>query len=154
MRNSARGILIENGRILLVHRIKNIDGVTKEYYVIPGGGIEEGEDIETTTKRELMEEVGIEVELIDKEPIFTLKQENGTQYFLIVNKISGEIGTGKGPEFSDLSKGTYLIEMINIKDIIDGKINLVPEIIKDKLINIIKKLNIDIDSINSRDLSE
>lgn len=154
MRNSARGILIENGKILLVHRIKNIDGVTKEYYVIPGGGIEEGEDIETTTKRELMEEVGIEVELIDKEPIFTLKQENGTQYFLIVNKISGEIGTGKGPEFSDLSKGTYLIEMINIKDIIDGKINLVPEIIKDKFINIIKKLNKDIDSINSRDLSE
>ena len=154
MRNSARGILIENGKILLVHRIKNIDGITKEYYVIPGGGIEEGEDIETTTKRELMEEVGIEVELIDKEPIFTLKQENGTQYFLIVNKISGEIGTGKGPEFSDLSKGTYLIEMINIKDIIDGKINLVPEIIKDKLINIIKKLNKDINSINSRDLSE
>ena len=45
MRNRAGGLLIENGKILLIHRIKNINGERKEYYVVPGGGIEEKENI-------------------------------------------------------------------------------------------------------------
>ena len=42
MRNRAGGILIENGKVLLIHRIKDND----EYYVFPGGGIETNETIE------------------------------------------------------------------------------------------------------------
>ena len=45
MRNRAGGLLIKNGKILLIHRIKNINGERKEYYVVPGGGIEEKENI-------------------------------------------------------------------------------------------------------------
>lgn len=40
MRNRTGGLLIENSKILLIHRIKNINGERKEYYVVPGGGIE------------------------------------------------------------------------------------------------------------------
>ena len=40
MRNRKVGLLIENGKILLIHRIKNINGEIKEYYVVLGGGIE------------------------------------------------------------------------------------------------------------------
>ena len=39
--------------------LKNLN----EYYVIPGGGQEDGETIEQATLREIKEELGIEVEL-------------------------------------------------------------------------------------------
>lgn len=43
-------------------------------------------------------------------------------------------------------------EMVNIIDIVDGKINMVPDIVKNELINIIKSLNKNITSLNSNDL--
>lgn len=49
MRVSSRGILIENSKILLIHRIKD----NQEYYVVPGGGIEDGENYIKTVIREL-----------------------------------------------------------------------------------------------------
>ena len=133
MRNRAGGILIENGKVLLIHRIKDND----EYYVFPGGGIETNETIEQATKRELLEETGIEVELIEKNPRYILKNESGIQYFSLVKRVKGIIGTGKGPEFTDKSyekHGKYIVEMISIKDIVNGKINLVPLEIKEKFL--------------------
>lgn len=133
MRNRAGGILIENGKVLLIHRIKDND----EYYVFPGGGIETNETIEQATKRELLEEAGIEVELIEKNPRYILKNESGIQYFSLVKRVKGIIGTGKGPEFTDKSyekHGKYIVEMISIKDIVNGKINLVPLEIKEKFL--------------------
>lgn len=154
MKNRAGGILIEDGKVLLIHRIKNVDGLVKEYYVVPGGGIEEGENIKEATKRELKEETGIDVELIRNVPLFTLEQENGIQYFSLINKIGGIIGTGDGPEFTNpdyANSGVYSAEMIPIKDIIDGKVNMVPEIIKDKFVELVNSLDKEIEKINSED---
>lgn len=55
IRPSARGILVENGKILLSYE-KNT-GV----YMSPGGGLEEGETLEECCIREIREETGIEV---------------------------------------------------------------------------------------------
>lgn len=55
IRPSARGILVENGKILLSYE-KNT-GV----YMSPGGGLEEGETLEECCAREIREETGIEV---------------------------------------------------------------------------------------------
>ena len=153
MRNRAGGILIENGKLLLMHRIKTVDGKTREYYVVPGGRIEEGETLEDATKRELKEEIGIDVDLLSDKPLLPLKEEKGTQYFTLVKRINGEIGTGTGPEFTDESysnKGFYGVEMIDIKDIINGTINMVPEELKEEFIDIVKRY--DIDNLNSSDL--
>ena len=144
MRNRAGGILIEDGKILLMHRIKEEDGKVKEYYVVPGGGIEGEEDVETATKRELVEEMGIGVELLKDEPLFTLEDEKGNQYFSLVKKVSGEIGTGTGPEFNDQSykdHGYYGVELVNLQDIIDGKVNMVPEKINANTITTTLKTN-------------
>lgn len=133
MRNRAGGILIENGKVLLIHRIKDND----EYYVFPGGGIKTNETIEQATKRELLEEVGIAVELIEKNSRYILKNESGIQYFSLVKRVKGIIGTGKGSEFTNKSyekHGKYIAEMISIKDIANGKINLVPLEIKEKFL--------------------
>lgn len=155
MRNRAGGLLIENGHVLLMHRIKNVDGETREYYVVPGGGMEGEEDIETATKRELDEEMGIGVELLQGSPLFTLEEERGNQYFSLVKKVSGEVGTGTGPEFNDPSyanRGVYSVEFVSIQDIIDGRINMVPEKIKEEFINAIMELGKPLEEINSNDL--
>ena len=144
MRHRAGGMLIEDGKLLLMHRIKEKEGVINEYYVVPGGGIEEGETLEMATKRELLEEMGIEVELIEKSPRYVFNSENGNQYFLLVERKAGIIGTGNGPEYTDSSyanRGFYGAEMVDIKDIVDGKINMVPESIKNEFIADILKLN-------------
>ena len=54
----AVAILIKNDEILLIYR-KN----EKEYFVFPGGGVEERETIEQAVIRELMEETTIEVKI-------------------------------------------------------------------------------------------
>ena len=58
MRCRAGGILIKDNKILLIHRFKTLNGILNEYYVIPGGKVEVGEDLVSTTIRELKEEVG------------------------------------------------------------------------------------------------
>ena len=157
MRNRAGGILIENGKMLLIHRIKEEDGIRKEYYVIPGGGIEGEEDLDVATKRELKEEAAIDVRLLKPEPIYTLVSTRGTQYFLLIERVAGEIRNGDGPEFNDASyanHGYYAIEMLPVADIISGKVNMVPDRIREAFIATINTLNRSVSDLNSKDLVE
>lgn len=50
--------LLSGTDVLLIHRWR--DG--HEYLVVPGGGVESGETIEEAARREVREEVGIELE--------------------------------------------------------------------------------------------
>ena len=54
-RDSARAIIIRNGRIAMVHSLKY------DYYKVPGGGIEPGETREEAVVRETLEEAGLTV---------------------------------------------------------------------------------------------
>lgn len=54
-RPSVRGIIIKDGTIALMHSLKY------DYYKLPGGGIEEGEELEDTLVREVKEESGLVV---------------------------------------------------------------------------------------------
>lgn len=64
MRVSSRAIIIENGKVLVMFRRKIKDGKVKEYYVIPGGGQDEGETLEENVKRELKEELNVEINIL------------------------------------------------------------------------------------------
>ncbi|ATP42473.1 DNA mismatch repair protein MutT [Solibacillus sp. R5-41] len=120
MRDRGSVVLIENNKIALIKRTK--DGSV--YYVFPGGGIEDGETPEEATKREALEELGVEVKV--KECIAKIIF-NGTQYFYLVEIINGTFGTGKGAEFTKESKdrGTYLPMWIDIEML--STINVVPK---------------------------
>ena len=55
VRNSARGIILREGRVAMVHSLR--DG----YYKFPGGGIERGEGPVEAMRREVREEAGLVV---------------------------------------------------------------------------------------------
>lgn len=57
MGKAARAIIIENGKILVMHR--NKEGI--QYYTLVGGRVSDGETIEQALLREVKEETGMDV---------------------------------------------------------------------------------------------
>lgn len=57
IRNSAKAIIIENGKVLLT---KNTD-TSGYFYLFPGGGQEPGEELRESVIRECIEEIGKEI---------------------------------------------------------------------------------------------
>ena len=81
MRVSARAIIIEHQKVLLMFRRKLDGDKFKEYSVVPGGGQDEGETLEQTVKRELNEELGVEIEIVKFVGEETFKESN-SHYFV------------------------------------------------------------------------
>lgn len=137
MHTSVRGIVNYNDKIVLIHRIKTKDdGTVMDYYVTPGGKIEENESHDEALRREIKEELGIEIEIKNLCLELDDRDYNDSfQYFYNCNYKAGELGTGDGPEFTDKEnyKGVFEIVLVDKKEI--SKLNLVPEKIKEILVN-------------------
>ena len=137
MHTSVRGIVNYNDKIVLIHRIKTKDdGTVRDYYVTPGGKIEENESHDEALRREIKEELGIEIEIKNLCLELDDRDYNDSfQYFYNCNYKAGELGTGDGPEFTDKDnyKGVFEIVLVDKKEI--SKLNLVPEKIKEILVN-------------------
>lgn len=130
MRTSVRAIIIQNNNILLIHRVKN----NKEYWVFPGGGLEETDSSqEEGLKRECIEELGVDVQ-VGKFIKQRMYDENQVDLFYECNIVGGVVGTGKGPEYDrDVSiSGVYKVEWIQIKDL--SRMNVFPVEIRDLVI--------------------
>ncbi len=57
LKKRVSAVIIENEKVLLIRRIKP----GKEYFVLPGGSVEEGENEFDALKRELLEETGLQI---------------------------------------------------------------------------------------------
>ncbi|MFA6251053.1 MAG: NUDIX domain-containing protein [Candidatus Paceibacterota bacterium] len=79
----AGAILVKKDEVLLMFR-KNF----KEYYVFPGGGVEENEDIKQAVLRELQEESSIEAK-INKLLYRHIYDDGKEQYFYLCDYVSG-----------------------------------------------------------------
>jgi 8-oxo-dGTP diphosphatase len=86
------GVVIRDGKLLLIHRLR--DG--HEYWVFPGGGVEEGEDFDTALKREMLEETGLN--LVSYQRLFDQPENEGIRcifYFCELDPGQPRLG---GPE--------------------------------------------------------
>ena len=93
IREAAKAIVFdENNLVALLYSTKN------RYYKLPGGGVEKDESYETALKRECVEEIGCEVEIINELGViveyrkkYNLKQ---TSYCYLA-KVKGKKGVPK-----------------------------------------------------------
>lgn len=108
-RARAVAVLVKNDEVLLIHR-RN----TKEYYVFPGGGIEEGESAEQAVLRELKEETSITAKIIKLlQHINDAETEN---YVYLCRYIAGEPKLGDNtPEKQKMLGGTEYYNPVWIK---------------------------------------
>jgi len=92
-------ILNENNELLLLEH-ENIYGI--RYWWLPGGGLEENESFESGLKREIKEELNLDVEIIDSFMLDGEKlQRSYKKYFVGIIRINKNIKielekTGKG----------------------------------------------------------
>ena len=141
-RTRLAGIIPMEDGFALMHRKdvkKNPD--RQEYFVFPGGGQEENETFEEGTLREIKEEFGIDVKIVRKlYEEYSEKFDQTTIYYLC-KYISGEFGTGNGPEFSNdpkyVDSGKYIPEIVKREKI--ENIPLMPPDIKEKFVKDIKE---------------
>lgn len=113
MRDRSSVILIKDKHVALIQRIR--DGV--EYYVFPGGGMEECETPEQAAVREAWEELGVKVNI--RECIAEVEY-GGIQYFYLADILEGEFGTGAGEEYSGRhrDRGSYLPVWVEINKLL------------------------------------
>ena len=123
-----------------MHRVGVQNHPIGDYYTFPGGGQEEKETLEEGTIREIKEEFGIDVEVVEKLYEMENGEKNQKEYFYLCKYIGGKFGTGQGPEFSGDPKyahrGKYIPEIVKREDI--EKITLLPYEIRDKFIKDMK----------------
>ena len=131
----AVGIIIKDDKILLLRRIKD----NKEYFVFPGGSVEEGESIEDAVIRELKEELCIDAKLdkflfdfyISPNPY----EIGRTSYFYLITKFQGDPKLG-GPEKERMNDSDqYYPEWHDLEKALDYP-TLYPEEARTKLGNL------------------
>lgn len=111
MRRRVGGIWVESGRIALIQRHRG----EEEYFVIPGGGIEDGESRDEALIREMKEELGVHVTVGSL--VAEVSRRGNWQGYYVVEIIGGEFGSGNGPEALGLQgsdAGTYTPVWISI----------------------------------------
>ncbi len=121
-RVSSRAIIIEDGKLLAMFRRKiKEDGSVKEYYVIPGGGLEENETLEENVIRELKEEFNVDIEIVKF--LSTEEYEDTIANYFLCKIINGTPKLG-GEELERMtSENYYEIRYIDLKDIDNYDIN-------------------------------
>src|SRR3990167_8874415 len=87
-KNRAVIIIINDDKILLLYRFKN----GKEYYVFPGGGVEDGESTIRAAVREAKEETGLDVAISKK--MWEYEGRGRLEHFYLVERFSGELKIG------------------------------------------------------------
>ncbi len=90
----ARAVILRDDNILLIFRRK----AGKEYWTLPGGGVEEDETPEQAVLREVMEETTVTVSIVR---LLASETEDGeTKLYYLCAYESGAPQLGEGPEMA------------------------------------------------------
>ncbi len=132
VRNSAKAIVVDEGRILL-NRCTSRFG---EYYALPGGGQNTGETLTDAVTRELLEETGYRVtpmrlagvyERVSERPGDNDEQLCHKIYFIFLCRLL----SGEAQRPTEHDRFQIGLEWVNIKDIPTS--NLFPHAIRDNI---------------------
>ena len=136
VRNSAKAIVIDEGRILL-NRCTSRFG---EYYALPGGGQNPGETLTEAVARELMEETGYSIKPMRLSGIYErISERPGDDdrglchkiYFVFLCRLL----SGEPQRPTEHDKFQIGLEWVNVKDIPTS--NLFPHAIRDNILSML-----------------
>jgi 8-oxo-dGTP diphosphatase len=117
----AAALIISKRHILLIHRFK--DG--EDYYVFPGGHVEEGETDEEACLREVREETGLEAAWIARGFDYLIPDRGRMGHYFFIEPHPG-VPILTGPELEKRSEqNRYVHEWIPLIGV--AQINLRPE---------------------------
>jgi 8-oxo-dGTP diphosphatase len=133
MRPRAAVILLQGEKIALIERHRQ----GRHYIVFPGGKIEKGETPGEAAKREVKEELGLDVAI--HQMVAEVWYQGSPQYYFLADVTGGQFGHGTGNEMNSLSgseKGTYLPVWIPVAEILKQPIlpRLVAEFVQRSII--------------------
>lgn len=121
------GVIQKDNKILLIRRIKN----EEEYYVFPGGAVENNESEEKALKREIEEETSLIIGEESKR-LFEMENQGRWEIYYLIKEFTG-VPRIQGPEKKRMGiDNQYILEWKNITEI-KGMKNLYPREIVEKL---------------------
>ncbi len=126
----ATAVIIKDGMILLMHRFRN----NIEFFVLPGGEVEDGETIERAVIREVKEETGFNSRINKKICEFE-NEYNGNKnmhHFYLITEFSGELKLGGEEALENSESNKFILEWHKIEDI--AGLPLKPEKIKNVIL--------------------
>lgn len=136
MKKATRLIIEDGDKLVFIKRRKKVNGGIKEFYVLPGGMLDEGEDFEIAGIREAFEELCIKIQIEDFFTEDYVEELDKLERYYFAKVISGKIKNGTGEEFKNQSidspYGTFEVVKLNKSEL--GSYNILPVNIKDLLV--------------------
>jgi len=105
-----RAILVTPGNDLLA--IRRIRPGQPPYWILPGGGVEPGEDLQAALDRELREEIAATAHVHSLLHILDRGDERQYFYLARARTWSAEASARSGPEFTDPARGEYHLQAV------------------------------------------
>lgn len=129
MLNVVGAVLIQNNKILIPKRSANLKKMPN-MYEFPGGKIEDSESLKEGLKRELFEELCINVNIKDiiEFPNNVLKTEKFILTIYIIKKWEGELTINH--EINSEILEVNIHELINVEELLETDKQLIPAILE------------------------
>ena len=138
----------EYNRILMVRQ----DHPERTVWMVPGGGIEEGENSAQAAVREVLEETGLEVEILGLIWHVEEVSDRGQRFvnFFKARVAGGELKLGADPEFSEDEQVLAQVRFMS-RDEVAGLENLYPEFLREELWQHLEQGTIDYNAFRMRE---
>jgi len=127
--NVVGAVLMKNNKIILPKRSANLKKMPNKYE-FPGGKVEEGESLKDALKRELNEELSIDVNIEDiiEFPKNVLITDKFDLTIFIIKKWKNELTIN--PEINSSILEVNLDKLKNVEDLLETDKQLIPSIIE------------------------
>jgi 8-oxo-dGTP diphosphatase len=127
----ATALIIRQRHILLIHRFRS----QEDYFVFPGGHVEDGETIEEACIREMYEETGLDIAWMEFGFHYVIPGRNRLGHYYFVEPLPGEPFLN-GPELDKRAEDNrYVHEWVRLDRI--GETNLRPEKLRQALATVV-----------------